>query len=134
MLIRFASGSLVACVGTAMASLVTLIFFGLNPQRFALILAIWCLVPCIWGLWAVLSPSDWVPGRLPIWGTILGVCAGALAIFVFNLPSRILGVTLLNPTKVFLVLLAGLFYYVLWMIVSIAYKRLCGSSAGLSRV
>lgn len=64
MLLRFASGSLVACIATAIASLLTLMFFGVNPQRFASILAIWCAVPCVWGLWAMLSPSDWVPTTL----------------------------------------------------------------------
>lgn len=133
MLIRFASGSLVACIAIAIASLSTLVFFGLNPQRFALILAIWCSVPCVWGLWAMLSPSGWVPRRLPIWGTILGIFAGLMAIFVLNLPSRILGVVLPNTTGVFLVLLAGLFYYALWIIVSIVYKRLNGSNSASSR-
>ncbi|HTS09811.1 MAG TPA: hypothetical protein VMP68_29870 [Candidatus Eisenbacteria bacterium] len=133
MLIRFASGSLVACIVTAIASLATLIFFGLNPQRFALILAIWCAVPCLWGLWAMLSPSDWVPRRLPIWGMILGIVAGVMATFVLNLPSRILGVILPNPTRALVVLLAGVFYYVLWIVVSIVYKHLFGSNNRLSR-
>ena len=133
MLIRFASGSLVACIATAIASLATLIFFGLNPQRFALILAIWCAVPCVWGLWAMLSPSDWVPRRLPIWGMILGIVAGLMAIFVLNVPSRVLGVMLPNPTGALVVLSAGVFYYVLWMIVGIVYKHLFGSSATSSK-
>lgn len=133
MLIRFASGSLVACIATAVASLFTLIFFGLNPQRFALILAIWCAIPCVWGLWAMLSPSGWVPRRLPIWGTILGILAGLMAVFVLNLPTRILGVVLPNAARVLIVLLAGLFYYVLWSIVSIVYKRLFGLSSESSR-
>jgi hypothetical protein len=56
-----------------------------------------------------------------------------MAIFVFNLPSRILGVVLPNTTRVFLVLLAGGFYYALWIIVSVVYKRLFGSSSASSR-
>jgi hypothetical protein len=94
MLIRFAAGSLVACIATAIASAGMLILFGLNPQRFALVLAIWCLVPCVWGLWAMLSPAGWVPRRLPMWGTILGIFGGLMAIFVVNLPYRVLGVAL----------------------------------------
>jgi len=133
MLLRFASGSLVACIATAIASLVTLVFFGLNPQRFALILAIWCAVPCVWGLWAMLSPSRWVPRRLPIWGTILGIIAGLMAVFALNLPSRVLGMVLPNATRVLVVLLAGLFYYVLWIIVSIVYKHLFVSSSASPR-
>lgn len=126
MLIRFASASIVACIATAIASLAMLLLFDFNPQRFALILAIWCAVPCIWGLWAMLSPKAWLPQRLPIWGTILGIVAGVMAIFALNLPSRILEVGLSNTTRILIVLLAGLFYYVLWMIVSVVYKRLSG--------
>jgi len=133
MLVRFASGSLVACIATAMASLGTLIFFGPNPQRFALILAIWCSVPCLWGLWAMISPTAWVPRRLPIWGAILGIFAGLMAVFILNLPFRILGVALPNTTRVLIVLGAGLFYYVLWILVSIVYRRLKASTSAPSR-
>ncbi|HTS38354.1 MAG TPA: hypothetical protein VMH04_21950 [Candidatus Solibacter sp.] len=133
MLIRFASGSVVACIATAIASLVMLIFFGLNPQRFALILAIWCAVPCVWGLWAMLSPREWVPRRLPIWGMILGIVAGLMATFVLNVPWRVLGVMLPNPSKVLVVLLAGVFYYGLWVIVSIVYKHLFGGGSASLR-
>ena len=134
MLIRFASGSIVACILTAVASLMTLIFVGPNPQRFAAILAIWCVVPCIWGLWAMLSPSRWVPRRFPIWGTILGTLAGLMAIFALNLPTRIWGIVLPNTTRVLIVLLAGFFYYLLWFIVGIVYKRLLGLASASSRV
>ena len=47
-----------------------------------------------------------------------------MALFVFNMPSRVLGVILPNPTRALVVLLAGVFYYVLWIVVSIVYKRL----------
>jgi len=133
MLIRFASGSLVACVPIAIASLVTLVVFGPNPQQVALVLAIWCFVPCAWGLWAMLSPSGWVPRRLPVWGFILGILAGLMAIVVLNLPSRMLGISMSNAAKVLVVLLAGVFYYVLWMVVSVVYRQLLRSSAEPSR-
>jgi len=132
MLIRFAAGSLVACIATAIASAGMLIFFGLNPQRFALILAIWCLVPCVWGLWAMLSPAGWVPRRLPMWGTILGIFAGLMAIFVVNLPYRVLGVALPTIPRAFSVLVAALFYYLLWTMVRMVYKSLSGSSSAAS--
>ncbi len=51
----------------------------------------WCFVPVVWGLWAMLAPSQWVPNRLPAWGAILGVVAGIMAGPVLNLPLRILG-------------------------------------------
>lgn len=133
MLIRFAAGSLVACIATAIASVGMLIFFGLNPRRFALILAIWCLVPCIWGLWAMLSPSRWVPRRLPLWGTILGVLAGSMAICVVNLPYRVLGVALPAIARAFSVVVAALFYYLLWTMVRMVYKSLSGSSSAASK-
>lgn len=133
MLIRFAAGSFVACIATALASVGTLVFSGLNPQRFALILAIWCFVPCVWGLWAMLSPTGWIPRRLPIWGTILGVFAGLMAVFVLNLPFHILGVALPITTRVFIVPVAALFYYLLWILVRIVYKSLSGPSSAPSR-
>jgi len=133
MLIRFASGSLVACVPIAIAGLVTLIVFGPNLQQVALVLAIWCFVPCAWGLWAMLSPNGWVPRRWPIWGFILGILAGLMAIVVLNLPFRILGIALSNAARAIVVLLAGVFYYVLWMLVSVVYRHLLGSSSASSR-
>ena len=129
MLIRFAAGSLVACIATAIASAGMLIFVGLNPQRFALILAIWCLVPCIWGLWAMLSPAGGFHDACHCgWGTILGVLAGSMAIFVVNLPHRVLGVALPTIARAFSVLVAALLYYLLWTMVRMAYKSLSGSS------
>ena len=133
MLRQFAAGSFVACIATAMASAGILIFSGLSPQRFALILAIWCLVPCVWGLWAMLSPTGWLPQRLPIWGTILGIVAGLMAIFVLNLPSRVLGVALPTTVKAFIVLVVALLYYLLWTMVRIVYKSLSGSHSAPSR-
>lgn len=133
MLIRFAAGSFVACIATAIASAGMLIFFGLNPQRFALILAIWCVVPCAWGLWAMLSSAEWVPRRLPVWGMILGIVAGLMAVFVIDLPYRVLGVNLPIATRVFTVLAAALLYHLLWMVVRIVYNGLSGVSSVQSR-
>ena len=129
MLRRFAAGSVVACIATAIASAVVLMISGLNPQRFSLILAIWCIAPCVWGLWAMLSPSKWVPQRLPIWGTLLGIFAGLMAVFVLNIPYRTLGAALPTTTGAFGVVVAALFYYLLWTMVRIVYTSLSGSSS-----
>jgi hypothetical protein len=128
MLIRFSAGSFVASIAIAIASAGMLIFSRLNPQRFALILAIWCLVPCLWGLWAMLSPAGWVPRRLPIWGTILGTLAALLAVFVFDLPYRVLGIALAPVARAFSIPMGALFYYLLWTMVRIVYKNLSASA------
>lgn len=132
MLRRFAAGSVVACIVTAIASAGALTFAGVNPERLALILAIWCLVPCVWGTWAMLSPLSWVPRRLPIWGTILGIVAGLMAMFVLNIPYRILGVVVPATAGALGVLVAALIYYLLWTMVEIVYNRLSGSSSAPS--
>lgn len=129
MLRRFAAGSVVACIATAIASVVVLMISGLAPQRLALILAFWCMVPCVWGLWAMLAPSTWVPQRLPIWGMLLGIFGGLMAVFVVNIPYRILGVALSTTTGVFGVVVAAVFYYLLWTVVRIVYAGLPGSSS-----
>ncbi len=129
MLVRFVSGSFVACIAIAIASAGMLVFSGLNPQRFGLILSIWCLVPCVWGLWAMLSPTTWMPRRLPIWGTILGIVAGLLALFVLDLPYRVLGAALPAIGKAVGVLVGAVIYYALWTLVSLVYNRLSGVSA-----
>jgi hypothetical protein len=77
----------------------------------------------------MLSPARWVPQRLPIWGTILGIVAGMMAVFVLNMPSGILGVALSTTARAFAVLVAALFYYLLWTMVRIVYKSLSGSSS-----
>ncbi len=134
MLIRFVAGSFVACIAIAIASAGMLLFSGLNPQRFALIVSIWCLVPCAWGLWAMLSPTTWMPQRLPVWGMILGIVAALMGIFVLNLPYRVLGIDLPAIGKVFSLAVAALIYYLLWAVVRTVYMRLSGASAATTRV
>ena len=77
----------------------------------------------------MLAPSKCVPQRFPIWGAVLGLFAGLMALFVLNLPFRIFGVALPVTTRAFGVLVAALFYYLLWIIVKIVYEKLAGSSA-----
>jgi protein-S-isoprenylcysteine O-methyltransferase Ste14 len=80
----------------------------------------------------MLTPSGWVPERLPLWGTVLGVVAGLLAAFVLDLPSRIVGSAVPTTIRVVGVLVLMFFYYILWTFVRTALKRLSGSSAELS--
>ena len=82
------------------------------------------LCPLAWGIWAMLAPRGFVPHRLPIWGAILGLIAGALAAFVLNLPSRILGQTLSAALRGLGVVAMVVFYYVLWMLVRAVCRAL----------
>jgi len=124
MLRRFAAASAVACIALSIASSIVLVISGLNPQRFALLLAVWCIAPTVWGLWAMLAPSRWTPERLPLWGTVLGVVAGVLAAFVLDMPSRILGISVPMMARLFAVLALTLFYFILWTFVRTVFKRL----------
>jgi hypothetical protein len=67
-----------------------------------------------------------------MWGTILGIFGGLMAIFVVNLPYRVLGVALPTIPKAFSVLVAALFYYLLWTMLRMVYKSLSGSSSAAS--
>lgn len=77
----------------------------------------------------MLTPSAWMPERLPLWGAILGLIAGSLAMFVLNLPSRILGETVPAALRGVAVLVMVLFYYLLWMLVRTAYRSLASAAA-----
>lgn len=72
MLRRFAAATATASAVLAIASLVVMAL-PVPLARFAPLLSLWCVVPAVWGLWAMLAPRDWVPGRLPLWGALLGV-------------------------------------------------------------
>ncbi len=124
MLRRFAAASAVACIALGIASSVVLIISGLSPHRFALLLALWCIAPSVWGLWAMLAPSGWTPERLPLWGTMLGVVAGLLAAFVLDMPSRIFGSPVPAVARLLAVLVLTLFYFLLWTAVRAVFKRL----------
>ena len=124
MLHRFVSGSAVASVGIACAALAVSVIPSLTWQRVYPLAVMWCFAPLAWGLWAMLAPRGFVPHRLPIWGAILGLIAGALAAFVLNLPSRILGQTLSAALRGVGVVAIVVFYYVLWMLVRAVCRAL----------
>ena len=121
---RFVSGSAIAAMGIAFATLVLLLVQGLAEPRFYALTIVWCFVPLAWGLWAMIAPSGWVPQRLPIWGAILGLIAGLLTFFVLNLPWRVLEVTVPGILRGVGVAIIVVIYYFLWMLVRLAFRAL----------
>lgn len=128
MLQRFVAGTAVASVAIAVGDLVVLLIPTLKVSQLT---TIWCFVPLIWGLWAVCTPSRWMPVRLPVWGAILGLVAGIFAMFVLNIPLRVLGLMLPLTWRVLLLLVAVAFYYVLWRLVRVLYCSIGHTPTGL---
>jgi uncharacterized protein YacL len=72
----------------------------------------------------MIAPSSWVPQRLSLWGAILGLIAGLLLSFIFNLPWRVLGITVPVIVRGVAVVVIVVFYYFLWVLVRVAYRSL----------
>lgn len=124
----FAAACSVASLAIAAGALGSLLL-GFRPEGARILTTAWCFVPAAWGLWAMLAPTRWLPDRLPAWGAILGIGAGIVAGPLLDLPMRLGGVT----GGRWLTLVAGPpFYYVLWLLVGVAYRslRVAGTSAG----
>jgi len=119
---RFVSASAIASMGIAVAAFGILLAPGLVLERVYPLTIVWCFAPLAWGLWAMLAPSSWVPQRLPIWGAILGLIGGLLVFFVLNLPLRVVGVTVPVMLRGMGVVLMVVIYYLLWMLVRVAYR------------
>ncbi len=124
MLQRFAAGTAIASMAIAVAALAVLLIPILSFQSIYPLPVIWCMVPLVWGLWAMMAPKAWLPQRLPLWGAILGLVAGLLAAFVLNLPSQVAGQPVSAPLRGLGVIFAVVFYYLLWMLVRVAYRSL----------
>ena len=125
MFTRFAAASAVAAIALGVAVTVAWIVVP-APQAVRLlpILRIWCLIPAVWGVWAMLTPRAWMPERLPWWGGILGLLLGILLGFVLNVPQQMLGeVVPVWPRATGLVLITA-FYYLLWHLVRLAWLHL----------
>ena len=121
---RFVAGSGIASIAIALGTLALVIIPTLSLQRTYPLTTIWCFMPLAWGIWALITPASWMPQRLPIWGAILGLIAGSLGALVLNLPSRVFGTTVPVIVRgVAVVVMAG-FYYLLWMLVPVAYTTL----------
>lgn len=121
---RFAAGAAVASAAIALATIVVLLTPRLTFERVYPLTILWCFAPFVWGLWALLTPSAWMPKHLPLWGAILGVIGGSLGAFVLNLPARFLGVPVSLKLRGAAVFILALFYYVVWMLVRAAYQSL----------
>jgi len=126
---RFASASAIASMGIGLAALVIVIAHGVTEQRFFPVTVVWCLAPLAWGLWAMIAPSAWVPGRLPVWGAILGLVAGLMALLVLDLPWRIFAVMVPLVWRGVGVVVIAAIYYLLWMLVRVAYRSLGGPTS-----
>lgn len=124
MLQRFASAALVATIAIAVAALVILLSPGITLRDASPVLLVWCFAPCVWGLWAMVAPQDWVPQRLPMWGSVLGLIGGVFALFVLNMPQRILKLSFPASARVLAVFIIAAVYYAVWMIVAKAYRHL----------
>ncbi len=124
MLQRFASASAVAAVVVALAAGGLRLGSAFPLEGGYLLTTIWCVVPLAWGLWALLTPRSWLPQRLPLWGALLGLTAGLVAMFVLDLPGQLGG----EPVPAWVggigVLLAVGVYYLLWFLVRRAYQAL----------
>jgi len=121
---RFAAATAVASTAIALATIVVLLTPRPTFERIQPITVLWCFVPFVWGLWALVTPSSWMPKRLPLWGAILGVIGGSLGVFVLDLPSRFLGAELPLQVRAAAVVVAVLVYYALWILVRAAYRSL----------
>jgi hypothetical protein len=130
MIHRFAASTAVASFVIALAALIVSLTPGLTLEKIYPVTILWCFVPGAWGIWALLIPPSWMPNRLPLWGAILGLIAGTLATFVLNIPFRFLGAAVSLSMRGLGVLVAALFYYLLWMLVRMAYRSLVSTAPG----
>lgn len=124
MLQRFAAGTAIASMAIVLGVLAVSLIPVVSFQNIYPLPVIWCIVPLVWGLWAMIAPKSWVPHRLPLWGAVLGFIAGVLAAFVWNLPSRVAGEAVPTLLRGLGVLIAVVLYYLLWMLVRAAYRSL----------
>lgn len=68
-----------------------------------------------------MAPTGWVPRRLPLWGAILGVVAGAVAGPMLDLPLRLAG---LRGMRSITLIVGPVLYYAFWLLVPVAYRSL----------
>lgn len=123
MLRRFVAASMVASVAIAIGAFIVLVIPGLGQRTYPL-LVLWCFIPCIWGLWAMIAPTHWVPDQLPYWGAGLGFFAALIIVFGAEVPQKILGIPMSMEMQTIAVLGVALFYYLMWSIVKVAYHHL----------
>jgi hypothetical protein len=71
---RFAAGTAIASIPIAIAALILGFTPSLTFEKIYPLTIFWCCAPLAWGVWALLTPSAWMPKRLPLWGALLGAC------------------------------------------------------------
>ncbi|MGZ4816720.1 MAG: hypothetical protein ACXVZV_14995 [Terriglobales bacterium] len=127
MLQRFVSASAVVGVAIGCGAVGLFVAAHLVDLRNPYLLAVlWCTLPVVWGVWAVLTPRTWMPQRLPWWGAILGLMAGVMGAFILDVPRRVVGIELGVAWRVLGVVVAMVGYYLLWMLVRVVYRALRG--------
>jgi hypothetical protein len=114
------AGVVIACAAVGLAGLAR-VYQLQHPLTLTLI---WCMVPAIWGVWAMLTPTPWMPARLPEWGAVLGLVVAIGALFVLNIPMRMTDVYLRMRWRGVGVLVGVAIYYLLWIAVRVVYQRL----------
>jgi hypothetical protein len=122
---RFAAASAVASILVGFAVTVASVAVPADqlPRLFP-IFRVWCLVPALWGIWAMLTPRPWMPERLPWWGAILGLLAGLLILIVLNIPEQVLGEPVSMTLRAAGVAVLAVAYYLFWMLVRLALRAL----------
>ena len=118
---RFVAASSVGVFVIAVAAC-ALVLFGADLSKAWLLTAIWCFVPFVWGIWAILTPRDWFPRRLPLWGAVLGLLAGTTGALLLNMPMRIFAFDLSLAWRIVAIVVMTVVYYGLWMLVRKAYR------------
>lgn len=124
MLRRFASAGVIPALAIPIILLAIFLTRTLTVPKAFPLTTLWCFAPLIWGIWAVLAPSSWVPKRLPIWGAFLGLLVGLFAMFVLNMPHVLLDADLSVVWRVVIVVGIVVLYFILWMLVRAAYRSL----------
>lgn len=124
MLRRFAAASTVACivVGIVVSVLSVIAPVDQLPRLFP-VLRIWCVLPAVWGIWAMLTPRAWMPERLPWWGVILGTLLGS-GVMVLNVPEQILQQPIPVMWRLIALVVIAVVYSLLWMLVRLAWRAL----------
>lgn len=128
MLRRFAAAATVASILVVCAAMVIeLLPADIREQAIPVLLA-WVCLPAIWGAWAMLTPQSWIPERLPVWGSLLGVLAGVGAVFLVDAPKRLLGFEASVVERIAAVVFFSCFYYLLWTAVRAVYRSLAATA------
>lgn len=113
-------GVVIACAAVGLATVARVY----TLQHPLVVTLLWCMVPAIWGVWAMLTPTAWMPARLPEWGAVLGLVVAIGALFVLNIPMRLTDIYLRMRWRGVGVLVGVAIYYLLWIAVRVVYQRL----------